>query len=226
MRVTSLRVLPWFTGLVSLLALVTPGAAEPTPPTPFSARYQLEVSGWPNATIDHRLSHEGGHWQSQMQASVAVAQGSERSRFIVEDDSVRALHYSSDYSLLGIGDHYRLSPDDLTRLPDRQTALFELSRRALDGMHCESGAGCRLDYLDHRGRPERIDYRLLAPTTLSLPAGDFTAVTIEATEPDKPERRLVFHFHPELPGLLLSMEYHRDGKRRSRLALSDLSLAQ
>ncbi|GHE21585.1 hypothetical protein [Halomonas urumqiensis] len=226
MRVLSPCLASWFISLAMLLALATPSAAETTPATPFSARYQLEVSGWPNTTVGHRLTRESGHWQSHMEASLAVAQGSERSRFIIEDGNVTAINYASGYSLMGIGNDYRLTPEELTHLPDRQTALFELSRRAIAGQDCTTGKGCRLDYLDHRGRPERIDYRLLEPVPLSLPAGEFEAVTVEVTEPDEPERRLVFHFHSELPGLLLGMEYHRDGERRSRLALSALSLAQ
>ena len=35
---------------------------------------------------------------------------------------------------------------------------------------------------------------------------------------------MIFSFHPELPGLLLAMEYQRDGERRSRLALTELAL--
>lgn len=187
---------------------------------PFSASYQLEVSGWPNATIEHRLSRESQHWQSQMQAAIAVARGNERSRFIVTPEGVRAVNYSSGYSLLGIGDSYRLGSNDLALLPDRQTALIELSRRALNDS-CES-ATCRLVYQDHRGREEALDYRVLGVTQLTLPAGEFEALKVQANEPDTPERQLLFYFHPNTPGLLLAVDYQRDGERKSQLRLTSL----
>ncbi|PXX99999.1 hypothetical protein [Halomonas sp. LBP4] len=192
-------------------------------PRPFTASYRLEVRGWPSATIEHRLTREGGHWQSRMRAAIAVARGSERSRFIITPDGVRSVNYASGYSLLGIGGDYRLGSDELAERPDRQTALFELSRRALTG-DCQDAA-CRLDYQDHRGRGERLDYRVLDRETLALPAGEFEAVRVEASDPEKPQRRLLFSFHPEYPGLLLAVEYHRDGKRQSRLSLTELARA-
>ncbi|WP_163574334.1 hypothetical protein [Halomonas faecis] len=188
-------------------------------PTPFSARYRLQVSGWPDVTIEHRLAQEGHYWLSEMQASIAMASGEERSRFMVDDTGVQSLHYSSGYSLLGIGDRYSLASDTLRELPDRQTALFLLSQRA-HGDQC--AATCRLTYQDHRGDRERLRFRVLPRQHLSVPAGDFEALTIEATNPDEPGRRLMLRFHPELPGLLLAADYHRDGERRSRLTLTSL----
>lgn len=190
-------------------------------PLPFTARYRLEVSGWPNASVEHRLSREGSSWYSEMSATIAVARGEERSRFLVRDQGVRALQYASGYSLLGLGEDYRLATDDLAALPDRQAALFDLSRRVFDG-GCQ--AACAFRYLDHRGREERMEYRVLGPESLTLAAGRFEALAVEVTEPGKPERHLVFRFHPEVPGLMLSVEYHRDGERRSRLSLTELSL--
>ncbi|HSP58316.1 MAG TPA: hypothetical protein VLO12_08450 [Halomonas sp.] len=186
----------------------------------FVAHYQLSVSGWPDATIEHRLSREGDTWQSQMQASVAVATGNERSRFVVEPDGIRSVAYTSGYSLAGIGKEYHLGPDELASLPDRQAALFELSRQAVRG-DCQPR--CRLRYQNHQGEEETLLVRHLGPRQVTLPAGDFEAVAVEVTEPDEPDRRLVFSFHPRLPGLLLTMDYHRDGERRSRLSLSSLS---
>jgi len=188
---------------------------------PFVAHYQLAVSGWPDATIEHRLTREGNAWQSLMQARIPVATGSERSRFIVAPGGIRSVAYESGYSLLGIGKAYRLGPDELAKLPDRQAALFALSRRAARG-DCQPR--CRLRYQDHQGEEETLLVRHLGPRQVSLPAGDFEAVVVEITEPDEPDRRLVFGFHPTIPGLLLTMEYHRDGERRSRLSLSSLSL--
>lgn len=196
-------------------------AEERIPPQPFVARYRLEVSGWPSTSVDHRLTQDGASWFSEMHAAIAVARGQERSRFLVEEEGVRSLQYSSGYSLLGFGSDYRLAPDDLTSLPDRQAALFELSRRVINGSCSER---CSLRYQDHRGREEQMNYRVMGAETLSLPSGRFEALAVKVTEPDKPERHLLFHFHPELPGLLLAAEYHRDGERRSRLSLSELSL--
>lgn len=204
-----------------LLLLLVAGSALAAEPRPFDARYRLEVAGWPSTTIEHRLSRDGTHWQSDMRAAISVARGHERSRFIA-GEAIRSLHYASGYSLLGIGKEYELDREALARLPDRQTALFELSRRAVAD---DCASPCRLRYLDHRGREERVDYRRLNRRVLELPAGRFEAVRVEITEPDEPGRRIVFSFHPAVPGLLLAMEYHRDGERRSRLALTDLTLA-
>ncbi|MDI5891017.1 hypothetical protein [Halomonas rhizosphaerae] len=205
----------------ALILLLAAGSALAAEPRPFDARYRLEVAGWPSTTVAHRLSHDGTHWQSDMRAALSVARGHERSRFIA-GEAIRSLHYDSGYSLLGIGKDYELDREALAGLPDRQTALFDLSRRAVAD-DCDTP--CRLRYLDHRGREERVDYRHLDRRMLELPAGRFEAVRVEVTEPDAPGRRMVFSFHPDVPGLLLAMEYHRDGERRSRLALTDLTLA-
>lgn len=212
-----LPLLPWL-----LLVFLLPGGAgvHAAEPRPFDARYHLEVDGWPNATIEHRLSRDGSQWLSDMRADITLAQGRERSRFLA-GETVRSLHYASGYSLLGVGKRYTLDQNALARLPDRQAALFELSRRAT-ARQC--AAPCRLRYLDHRGRETLVEYRLLPRTALSLPAGEFEAVRVEVIEPDEPDRRLRFSFHPGVPGLLLAMEYHRDGERRSRLALTELAL--
>ncbi|MGR4067190.1 hypothetical protein [Billgrantia sp. C5P2] len=211
--------------LAMLLAWVHGAAAAAVPEPeilmqPFSASYRLEVKGWPNATIQHRLTRESGHWQSRMQAAIAVARGNERSRFIVTPQGVRSVNYSSAYSLLGVGGNYRLAGNELASLPDRQAALVELSRRALNGS-CENDA-CRLVYQDHRGREEILDYRLLGVETLSLPAGEFEAVRVEVNDPETPEKTMLFHFHPRYPGLLLAVDYRRDGERKSRLTLTAL----
>lgn len=211
--------------LLALLLVWLPTAAlaevpQPEALQPFSASYRLELKGWPNARIEHRLSREDGHWQSRMKAAIAVARGDERSRFIVTPQGVRSVAYSSGYSLLGVGGNYRLGSSELSDLPDRQAALVELSRRALDG-GCEQ-ATCRLVYQDHRGREELLDYRLLGQEDLRLPAGEFKSIKVQANEPDTPERQLVFHFHPDIPGLLLAVDYRRDGERTSRLTLTSL----
>ncbi|MGM0913474.1 MAG: hypothetical protein ACQEXC_07185 [Pseudomonadota bacterium] len=230
------RLIPWLLVCLPLLAVAdapaAPGPAQRNAenrdastsiaPRPFTARYRLEVKDWPAAYIDHRLSHEGDYWESLMETGIRVARGSERSRFLLQDEGIQALYYASGYALLGVGDSYSLSGDRLTRLPDRQTALFALSRRVIDG-DCATRA-CDIRYLDHKGREEVLRARAQGRSRVTLPAGTFTALTVEAREADKPNRRLVFRFHPEIPGLLLSVDYHRDGERRSHLALSELTL--
>lgn len=199
-------------------------AAHSATPRPFAARYRLEVKGWPAAYVDHRLSHEGDYWESLMETSIRIARGSERSRFLIQSGQARSIYYASGYSLLGVGDSYQLGAETLTTHPDRQTALFMLSRRVIGG-DC-AAAPCRITYLDHKGREESLEVRTLGEGSVSLPAGTFEAIRVEAVEGDKPDRRLVFHFHPELPGLLLSADYHRGGERRSHLALSELTVLE
>lgn len=204
-------------GATALAVVPQPGVVL----QPFTASYRLEVKGWPNATIEHRLSRESGHWQSRMQAAIAVASANERSRFIVTQEGVRSVNYASGYSLLGVGGNYRLGGSELASLPDRQAALVELSRRALNG-GCEDDA-CRLVYQDHRGREEALDYRLLGLETLGTPAGEFEAIKVEVNDPETPERKMLFHFHPRYPGLLLAVDYRRDGELNTRLTLTSLS---
>ncbi|WP_282038563.1 hypothetical protein [Halomonas alimentaria] len=232
------RLMPWLLACLPLMAVAdapaAPGPAQRSAenrevttsiaPRPFKARYRLEVKGWPAAYVDHRLSHEGDYWESLMETGIRVARGSERSRFLLENGGIQALYYASGYMLLGVGDSYSLSSDRLTRLPDRQTALFALSRRIIDG-DC-AGSSCDIRYLDHKGREEALRVRAQGRSRITLPAGTFEALTVEAREADKPDRRLVFHFHPEVPGLLLAVDYHRGDERRSHLALSELSVLE
>lgn len=219
---------------VLLIATLLAGASASTvaaqglpEPTPFIAHYQLQISGWPNASVEHRLSQHGEQWQSDMRAAIAVARGNERSRFRVNADGVRPSAYSSGYSLLGIGGDYRLGSDELNTLPDRQAALFDLSRRSATTGSCEGqeSVPCELHFVDHRGKQETLHYRVLARGQVENPAGTFDAVTVETWDPETPERQLVFDFHPTLPGLLLGVDYHRDGERRSRLTLNTLETA-
>ncbi|MDT8894520.1 hypothetical protein RSO41_07610 [Halomonas sp. I1] len=205
--------------LLLLLLLVAGPAVADTAPQPFNARYHLQVAGWPDADIQHRLQRTASGWQSEMSAELPGISGHEMGRFRLEDDRVRSLYYASGYSLLGIQRSYRLERDALAAWPDRQSALFALSRRAIDG---DCASACRVHYLDHRGREERLDYRRVGRETLDLSAGRFDALRVEVTEPDEPDRRLVFDFLPRMPGLLLSMAYYRDGERRSHLTLTRL----
>lgn len=215
-----------------MMALLAPDSVRADPletpprPRPFVADYALEISGWPDARVSHRLSRHGDWWESEMRAAIRLASGHERSRFRLGDEGPSASAYSSGYRLLGIGGTYRLGHDELRELPDRQAALFELSRRAANG-DCRAAPPCRIRFVDHKGREERLDYRPLAPVARRLPDGEsIQAPRLEAWEPDKPERRLVFAFHPELPGLLLGVEYRRDGEPTNRLTLQALTLTE
>lgn len=206
-----------------LLLMVSVGSVQAAETRPFDARYRLEVSGWPSTNVEHRLSRDGASWHSKMSAAIAMARGEESSRFLIEENGVRSLQYISGYSLLGLGGDYRLTSDDLATLPDRQATIFDLSRRVLDD-GCQEA--CAIHYQDHRGREEYMEYRVLGPESLSLPVGEFETLAVEVTEPGKPERRMVFRFHPEVPGLILVLDYHRDGERKSRLSLTQLSLME
>ncbi|SEM05149.1 hypothetical protein [Halomonas caseinilytica] len=207
--------------LLPLLLLLAGSATAATPPQPFDARYHLQVAGWPDADIQHQLQRTGIGWQSEMSTKLPGISGHEMGRFrLDEDGQVQSLYYASGYSLLGIQRSYRLERDALQTWPDRQSALFALSRQAIDG-DCTSE--CRVHYLDHRGHEERVDYRVTGREMLELPAGRFEALRVEVTEPGEPDRRLVFDFLPRMPGLLLSMGYYRDGERRSHLTLTHLN---
>ncbi|MCK2184538.1 hypothetical protein [Halomonas getboli] len=187
-----------------------------TAPRPFDARYHLEVSGWPDVDIQHRLAHETGHWQSEMRASLPGASGHEWGRFRLDADRIHSLHYAAGYSLLGIRRSYSLDDAALAPLPDRQSALVALARRVIDDA---DGQG-RLRYRDHRGREKRLDYRVLDRDPVTLPAGHFEAVHVALTEPDEDDRRMEMTFDARRPGLLLGMDYYRDGERKSRLSLT------
>lgn len=202
---------------LALLITALPSLAA-TAPQPFDARYHLEVSGWPDIDIDHRLSQRAGHWQSEMRASLPGAKGHEWGRFRLDDERVSSLHYAAGYSLLGISRAYSLERDDLAPLPDRQSALVALARRVIDDAEDRG----RLRYRDHRGREERLDYRVLDRAPVTLPTGRFEAVRVALAEPDEDDRRMEITFDARRPGLLLGMAYYRDGERKSRLSLTRL----
>nr|WP_298249174.1 hypothetical protein [uncultured Halomonas sp.] len=226
---------PWLFACLPLISLAdAPVPSDPGPssvedrdaatsaaPHPFIARYRLKVEGWPAAYIEHRLSRDGDYWESLMETDIRVARGSERSRFLLQDEGIQSLFYASGYSLMGVGDSYQLDAEPLEALPDRQTALFAFSRRIING-DCIAET-CAIHYLDHKGREELLKARAQGRSRVTLPAGTFPALTAEAWEADKPDRRLLFRFHPEVPGLLLSVDYQRDGKRHSHLVLSELT---
>ncbi|MEC9481983.1 MAG: hypothetical protein UMU75_01505 [Halomonas sp.] len=193
-------------------------------PTPFQARYVLSIDGWPDARISHRLSRTDEGWTSEMRAAMAVAEGVERSRFRLEAGHLEPLGYVSSYRLLGLGERYSLVASDLRSLPDRQTALFALSRQARKARctHPQT-APCTIRYLDHEGEEETLNYRVVSRDDVALPQGRFPGLHIDAWEPDKTDRHLLMTFHASIPGLLLGLEYRRDGKVTSRLRLTQLA---
>ena len=57
---------------LALLLLLVAGSALAAEPRPFDARYRLEVAGWPSTTVEHRLSRDGTHWQSDVVAGLVI----------------------------------------------------------------------------------------------------------------------------------------------------------
>lgn len=193
--------------------------------TPFQASYALRIDGWPDASIKHTLSRHGSTWESEMRAAIAIAEGNERSRFRFQDGKVESLQFVSGYRLLGLGKRYSLSAEDLRALPDRQTALFALSRQVRTARCTHPQVSpCTIRYLDHKGDEEILNYRIVAHPDVTLPIGTLPGIRIDAWEPGKRDRHLIMTFHADIPGLLLGMEYRREGEIASRLTLTDLSL--
>ncbi|MGO3158278.1 MAG: hypothetical protein ACTIJZ_09030 [Halomonadaceae bacterium] len=188
-------------------------------PSPFEAQYRLEVRGWPSATITHRLSHEGNHWLSDMRFSITVARGQEFSRFALNGNAPQALLFRSSYSVLGVGDSYQLTESDIPSL-DRQTALFDLSRRA-GHENCTESAPCEIEFVDQKGRDEHFQYYVNDPGTINVPAGEFEALRVSLIDTEKPDRLLQLNFHSDWPGLILSAVYQKDGRRETQLTLTN-----
>jgi hypothetical protein len=195
-------------------------------PRPFEAQYRLEVRGWPGATITHRLTKEDSHWLSDMRFSITVARGQEFSRFVINGDETQALLFNSSYSVLGVGDSYQLNASDIPSL-DRQTALFDLSRRA-GHENCTESAPCEIEFVDQKGRDEHFQYYVNevsdnVPDTIQVPAGEFEALQVSLIDIEKPDRLLQLHFHPDWPGLILSAVYQKEGRRETQLTLTNFN---
>ena len=206
------------------MALATETFKEPQPfetPQPFEAQYRLEVRGWPGATITHRLSNEGNHWLSDMRFSITVARGQEFSRFSLNGDDTNALLFSSSYSVLGVGDSYQLNEGDIPSL-DRQTALFDLSRRA-GHENCTQSTPCAIEFVDQKGRDEHFQYYVTDPGSIEVPAGEFEALNVSLIDIEKPDRLLTISFHPDWPGLILSAVYRKEGRRETQLTLTNFN---
>lgn len=189
---------------------------------PFQAQYRLETRGWPGAYITHKLSNEGQHWLSNMSFSVTIARGQEYSRFSANGDSIHSLIYGSSYSLLGVGDSYQLNEGDIPTI-DRQAALVELSRRA-GREECTQSTPCDIEFVDHRGRNEHFQYYAEPEIhTVSVPAGEFDAQKVILMDIEKPDRHLEINFSPSWPGLILTAEYQKEGRRQTHIRLTQFN---
>lgn len=200
--------------LISLSLLAN--SAHATTLQAFDAIYHLEIDGWPDTNIEHRVSRVGEHWRSEMSARIAIARGNESSRFIEDDDRLSALGYSGSYRMLGRSKDYRFDAEQLTPLTDRQTALIELSRQAQE-RSCLSD--CSISFIDHKGREKTAAWQLIDPVTVVIGDQAIQAPTISLQPMEKPGRNVVISFHPEIPGLILNLGYFKQGQQVNRLSL-------
>lgn len=211
---------------LSLLTLpLVPQALAAPAVKPFEARYHLSLEGWPNADLTHRLEPDEEGFRATLHASVKIATGYEFARFRLDERGEAApWHFYSRYRLFGFGDEYRLERERLEALPDRQSALFNLSLRAFDAPACRGhqAAPCQLDYQDHRGRERTLVWRVIDDPTMPVPEGRFQTRHVEARLEDRPKRRLHFYFSPDTPGLLVQLDYFQDQTLAGRLQLTDL----
>ncbi|WP_438764209.1 hypothetical protein [Kushneria sp. TE3] len=192
---------------------------------PFEARYHLTMDGWPNADMTHQLERDDNGWRTTMHASIKIATGYEYSRFRWHDDIGAApWSFYSRYRLFGFGDTYRLDEQQLSRLPDRQAALFTLSRQAFDAPSCRGRRAdpCTFEYIDHKERERDMAWRVIDDPEMPVPQGRWQTRHVEAWDTDKPDRRMHFYFTSRYPGLLVQTDYFRDGKLSARLQLTGL----
>ncbi|WP_456269600.1 hypothetical protein M1D97_04740 [Kushneria sp. AK178] len=192
---------------------------------PFEAHYHLTIDGWPNADMTHQLEHDEGGWRTTMHASVKIATAYEYSRFQLRDDTVVSpWSFYSRYRLFGFGDTYRLDDGQLSPLPDRQAALFALSRQAFDAPSCRgrSADPCTFQYVDHKEREHDMAWRVIDDPEMPVPEGRWPTRHVEAWDEDRPDRRLHFYFTSRYPGLLVQTDYFRDGTLSARLQLIKL----
>lgn len=196
-------------------------AASDTPDLQsFNASYHLSVSGWPDADINHRLTQVGpDRWRASMKARIAIARGMETGHFRLSSGDMDSYDYDSNYRLLGIARDYTLDSSKLGQIPDRQSAIIGLAMNAANSP-CQHE--CPLHYRDHRGRDKTLLYQRLPDAPMQVAGMSTQALRLELSEPDEPEKRMLMSMHPDVPGLMLEMEYFRDGKRKSRLSLTSV----
>ncbi|WP_299261418.1 hypothetical protein [uncultured Kushneria sp.] len=208
-----------------LTALMVSNALQAEEIHPFKAQYHLTMDGWPSADMTHQLEHDGDGWRSTMHASIKIATGYEYSRFHVSHvTEVSPWSFYSRYRLFGFGDTYRLDEHQLSNLPDRQAALFALSRQAFDAPSCRGrqATPCSFAYVDHKMREHNMVWRVIDDPEMTVPQGHWKTRHVEAWDEDKPDRRLHFYFTSRNPGLLVQTDYFRDGKLSARLQLTGL----
>ncbi|WP_051234312.1 hypothetical protein [Halomonas halocynthiae] len=198
--------------------------AADTPPTQlpqgFTANYHLSVSGWPDADISHRLTQVSSDgWRASMKAKIAIARGEETGHFHINGNTLHSYDYASNYHLLGISRDYTLDSNELGQIPDRQSAIVGLALNAASNT-CQQA--CPVHYRDHRGRNKTMFYHRLPDTHMAIAGITTQALRLELSDPDKPDKRILMALHPELPGLLLEMEYFNEGKRKGQLSLTSM----
>lgn len=208
-------------GLCASHSVAAPAPSGMPDPQNFNASYHLSVSGWPDADINHRVTQVGpDSWRASMKARIAIARGMETGHFRFNSDNLASYDYDSNYRLLGISRDYTLDSNKLGQIPDRQSAIIDLARHAATNT-CRQD--CPVHYRDHRGRDKTLLYQRLADTPMQVAGLTTQALRLELSEPDEPEKRILMALHPDIPGLLLEMEYFRDGKRKSQLSLTSVS---
>lgn len=208
-----------------LTALMVSTSLQAEEIQPFKAHYHLVIDGWPNADMTHQLERDEDGWRTTMHASIRIATGYEYSRFHLRNDAdVAPWSFYSRYRLFGFGDTYRLDEKQLSNLPDRQAALFALSRQAFDAPSCRGrqAAPCTFKYIDHKEREHDMAWRVIDDPSMSVPQGRWQTRHVEAWDEDKPDRRMHFYFTSRYPGLLVQTDYFRDGTLSARLQLTGL----
>ncbi|SPJ33849.1 hypothetical protein [Kushneria phyllosphaerae] len=211
--------------ILVLTALMVSTSLQAGEIQPFKAHYHLVIDGWPNADMTHQLERDKEGWRTTMHASVKIATGYEYSRFRLRNDTdVAPWSFYSRYRLFGFGDTYRLDDQQLASLPDRQAALFALSRQAFNAPSCRGRqtTPCTFAYLDHKARQRDMAWRVIDDPEMSVPQGHWQTRHVEAWDEDKPDRRMHFYFTSRYPGLLVQTDYFRDGKLSARLQLTGL----
>ncbi|WP_445619402.1 hypothetical protein ACUN8C_11855 [Kushneria sp. Sum13] len=211
--------------ILMLTALMVSTSLQAGEIQPFKAQYHLVIDGWPNADMTHQLERDKEGWRTTMHASIKIATGYEYSRFRLRNDTdVAPWSFYSRYRLFGFGDTYRLDDQQLAALPDRQAALFALSRQAFNAPSCRGRqtTPCTFAYVDHKARQRDMAWRVIDDPEMSVPQGHWQTRHVEAWDEDKPDRRMNFYFTSRYPGLLVQTDYFRDGKLSARLQLTGL----
>ncbi|WP_106477614.1 DUF3108 domain-containing protein [Phytohalomonas tamaricis] len=206
---------------ISLIALLLSSSAWANDLVPFQASYHLKAGDWPQAVVEHTLEVQDGVWKSTMFASIKIATGREYGRFRVRDEHLQPIDYYSRYRLFGFGDDYHLDANAMAALPDRQTALVALGR-TIDTVSCTGTANppCELRYLDHKKKPHTMRYRIRGREQITVPAGQWQTLHVELWDEKKPKRCFHFYVSPRYPGLLIKVNYFKNGELDSHMEMA------